>query len=255
MIDASKLSQAEKLLWSFGITSPEEIHLDAIAFELGIIVKRRQLDGADARLVAANDRGVITVSVGTHPKRQRFSIGHEIGHWIRDRDGEEMLACSKADVSPRNQSAKNKEAEANVFSADLLLPPYLVRPLIGAREPTIDLTLDIGKTFDTSIPATAIRIVRNAKVPAAVVVHSQAGRDWYFKNAFWPMDFQLASQVHHDSPAMDLLYSGIPLAKSRDQKEPASRWVWGPDANRIEVRAQTIKRRDDRVLTILRLPS
>lgn len=255
MIDASKLSQAEKLLWGFGITAPEEIDLDAIAFELGIIVKRRKLDGADARLVAANDRGVITVSVHTHPKRQRFSIGHEIGHWIRDSDGEEMLACSKADVSPRNQGAKNKEAEANVFSADLLLPPYLVRPMIGAREPTIDLTLDIGKAFDTSIPATAIRIVRHAKVPAAVVVHSKAGRDWFFKNTLWSMDFQLAPQVHHDSPAMDLLYSGSPRARSRDQKESASRWVWGPDAYHIEVRAQTIKLRDDQVLTLLRLPA
>lgn len=255
MIDSSKLSQAEKLLWSYGITTPQEIDLDAIAFELGIVVKRRKLDGADARLVAANDRGVITVSVGTHPKRQRFSIGHEIGHWVRDRDGEEMLACSKADVSPKNQTAKNKEAEANVFSADLLLPPYLVRPMIGVREPTIDLTLDIGKAFDTSIPATAIRVVRHARAPAAVIVHSQTGRDWHFKNAFWPMDYQLAPQIHHESPAMDLLYSGSPRAKTRDQKEPASRWVWGPEANRIEVRAQSIKRRDDRVLTILRLAS
>lgn len=64
-----------------------------------------------------------------------------------------------------------------------------------------------------------------------------------------------ATQVHHDSPAMDLLYSGNPRDKSRDQKELASRWVRGPDANRIDVRAQTIKRRDDRVLTILRFPS
>ena len=131
----------------------------------------------------------------------------------------------------------------------------IVTSLIGAREPTVDLTLDIAKAFDTSIPATAIRIVRHAKVPAALVVHSRTGRDWQFKNAFWPMDFQLALQVHHDSPAMNLLYSGAPRAKTRDQKEPASRWVSGPDANRIDVRVQSIKRQDDRVLTILRLRS
>ncbi|SEL63464.1 hypothetical protein SAMN05216387_1202 [Nitrosovibrio tenuis] len=39
------------------------------------------------------------------------------------------------------------EAEANRFSSDLLLPPYLVVPKIVRREPCIDLVSDIGKSL------------------------------------------------------------------------------------------------------------
>lgn len=252
-VDPSRLSSGERLLWQYGITQPDEIDLDAIALDLGIIVRRRSLDGADARLVAVGDRGIITVSTATHWKRQRFSIGHEIGHWKHDRNGDGMLACSKSDVSPKNQKAKTKEAEANIFSADLLLPPYIVRPYVGGRTPSVDLAIDVAAAFDTSLPATAIRLVRQSQVPVAVVVHSKSGKDWSFESLAWPSEFQLAREVHHDSPAMDLLYTGRAQAKTTNRKEPGSRWLWGKDAYRIDVQVQSIKRTDGQVLTMVQL--
>lgn len=239
----------------FGITRPDEIDLDAIAHDLGLTVRRRLLSGADARLVAVDGRGVVTVNNQTHPKRQRFSIGHEIGHWLRDREGEGLTACSKSDVSPSNQKAKSVEADANVFSADLILPPYLVGPAIRNRLPTIDLVLDLSGLFDASIPATAIRAVRMATGPAAVVVHTVSGKKWWFENIAWPInDYRIVQDVHHDSPTMDLLYRGSPREKTRDQKERGDRWLTGKDAHRLDVQVQSVKRQGDTVLTILRLP-
>lgn len=199
------------------------------------------------------DRGVITVSSASHPKRQRFSIGHEIAHWLQDRNGDGLLSCSSADVSARNQKAKSKEADANVFSADLLLPPYLVVPIVGRRTPSVALCLEIADTFATSIPASAIRLVRLAGDPMAVVVHHAAGKEWWFENKSWPSELQLAQQVHHDSPTMDLLYRGAPGATTRPQREPGARWLWGRDAYRMEVEVHSIKRDEGRVLTLLRL--
>lgn len=255
-IDVARLSQAEALLWKrYGITRPDEIDLEAIADDQGLVVRRRALTGSDARLVAVNKRGIITVNSGTHPKRQRFSIGHELGHWFRDRQTEGMTACSKNDVAPSNQKAKTSEAEANVFSADLILPPYLVRPMMGLRPVTVDLVVDLSQAFDASIPATAIRAVRLATRPAAVVVHSATGRKWWFENLAWPkFDFQLVQDVHHDSPTMNLLYRAAPGTKTRDQKERGDRWLVGKDAYRLDVQVQSIKRQADTVLTILRLP-
>lgn len=255
-IDLTRLSQAEALLWRrYGVTHPDEIDLEAIAQDQGLIVRRRALDGADARLVAVNHRGIITVNSATHAKRQRFSIGHELGHWLRDRDNEGLMACTKSDVSPANQKARTAESEANVFSSDLILPPYLVRTVVGKRQPTIDLVLDISAAFAASIPATAIRAVRMATCPAAVVVHSTTGRQWWFENVAWPSgDFRVVQDVHHDSPTMDLLYRGTPRTKTRDQKERGDRWLVGRDAHRLDVHAQSIKRQGDTVLTVIRLP-
>lgn len=241
------------MLWNYGITEPEEINLDAIALDLGIQIRHRKLDGADARLVAVDERGVITVNTATSITRQRFSIGHEIGHWFRDRTGDGLMACSREDVSPRNQNAKTKEAEANRFSSDLLLPPYLVMPRIVRREPCIDLVSDVADEFGTSIPATAIRIVRHASSPAAVVVHSRCKREWVFRNIAWPDNVLVTSEIHHDSLAFDLLYTGVYGAKTRDMKEPAYRWIYGGDSRRLEVKVQSTKRYDDQILSLVRI--
>jgi Zn-dependent peptidase ImmA (M78 family) len=256
-IDLVRLSPAETLLWRrYGVTRPDEIDLEAIAADQGLIVRRRALDGADARLVAVNDRGIITVNAAAHPKRQRFSIGHELGHWFRDRYNEGLISCTKADASPANQMARTAESEANVFSADLILPPYLVRPVVGSRPPTIDLIVDVSDAFAASIPATAIRTVRMATCPAAVVVHSIAGREWWFENVAWPTgDFYISREVHHESPTMSLLYRASPGTKTRDQKERGDKWLVGKDAYRIEVHVQSIKRQENTVLTVIRLTS
>lgn len=255
LIDTARLSQAEALLWRrYGITRPDEIDLDAIAHDLGLTVRRRLLNGADARLVAVDGRGIVTVNNQTHPKRQRFSIGHEIGHWLRDRGGDGLTACSKSDVSPANQKAKSVEADANVFSSDLILPPYLVGPAIRNRPPTVDLVLEISDLFNASIPATAIRAVRMATGPAAVVVHTVSGKKWWFENFVWPSsDYRIVQDVHHDSPTMDLLYGGSARDKTRDQRERGDRWLVGRDAQKFDVQVQSIKRQSDAVLTIVRL--
>lgn len=252
-IDPGRLSLGERVLWNYGITEPEEINMDAIAFDLGIQIRRRKLDGADARLVTVDERGVITVNTATHIARQRFSIGHEIGHWFRDRTGDGLMACSKEDVSPRNQNTKTKEAEANRFSSDLLLPPYLVMPRIVRREPCIDLVSDIADEFETSLPATAIRIVRHAPGPAAVVVHSHSKREWLFRSFTWPDNALITNEIHHDSPALDLLYSGAYGTKTRDMKEPAYRWIFGGDWRLQEVKVQSVKRYNDHILSLLRI--
>jgi hypothetical protein len=254
-INTQVFTAGEKLLWEFGVSSPEEIDLDAIAFDCGLTIRHRPLEGADARLVAFENRGVITVNSLQSAKRQRFSIGHELSHWLYDRSisGDEMIACNKDDVSPRNQAARGKEADANRFSADLVLPPYLVIPRTQSRETNINLAIELADEFNVSLPAAAIRIVRHAKQPAAVVVHRQEGIAWKFKNLLWPDYEQLAPQIHHESPAMDLLFAGSVRAKTQDRKEPAARWVYGNGMFGRQVIVQSIKRFDEQILSIVRL--
>jgi hypothetical protein len=110
----------------------------------------------------------------------------------------------------------------------------------------------LASDFNVSLPTAAIRIVRHAKQPAAVVVHRRQGIAWKFKNSLWPDYEQLATQVHHDSPAMDLLFTGSVRAKTLDRKEPALRWVHGDGVFSRQVIAQSIKRFDEQILSIVR---
>lgn len=64
------------------------------------------------------------------PPRRRFTIGHELGHWVMHRTGNESLFCRSATVEPDENdevSIPDIEEEASVFAAALLMPPELIR--------------------------------------------------------------------------------------------------------------------------------
>ncbi len=77
------------------------------------------------------------------PPRRRFTIGHELGHWVMHRSGQQALFCRKVAVSPDQESPADAathvaspdvkpplpvpEAEANAFAAALLMPGDLMR--------------------------------------------------------------------------------------------------------------------------------
>jgi Zn-dependent peptidase ImmA (M78 family) len=92
----SAVSAAERLLMGLGITRPEEIDLDAIAWHLDAAVKYRHMDTADATIVGTPKRAVIAVNSSTNPARQRFSLAHELGHWHYHRG--QVLFCGPADI-------------------------------------------------------------------------------------------------------------------------------------------------------------
>jgi len=252
-INEKLLSPGERLLWEYGIVTPDEIDLEAIAADRGLSVRRRRLDGADARLVATATAGIITVNSSTSEERQRFSIGHELGHWERDRKHGLINLCSKSDLAQSNQIAKNSEAEANVFSADLILPPYLVSTRIADKEASVNLILDVAGEFRASREATGIRVARLSRTPALVMVFSQHGRKWSIKNSAWPHYINPTGVVHHDSPSMELLFTGANGAKTRDQKEPALRWLVGENLRTVDVKVQSVKLSNNEIMTIVRL--
>lgn len=117
--------------------------LAALLFELGVervpglVLGENQYAGllqADARLIA--------VEAGHHPHRQRFSIAHEVGHFVlhyrQDQQSPALFRCSDGDMEISGVSAANtgprwlyvkREAEANQFAAELLMPETAVRAM------------------------------------------------------------------------------------------------------------------------------
>jgi hypothetical protein len=67
------------------------------------------------------------------PPRRRFTIGHELGHWVLHRDTASLLFCRSTTVQPEERArpeappAPDIEDEASVFAAALLMPADLVR--------------------------------------------------------------------------------------------------------------------------------
>ena len=58
----TRLTPAERLLISLGISSPKEIDLEAIAWHVGALVKYRHMDNADATIIGSVSHAVIAVN-------------------------------------------------------------------------------------------------------------------------------------------------------------------------------------------------
>jgi hypothetical protein len=61
----------ELLLQELGVTEPNDIDLEPIAYHVG----------CEACILGAGDRAIITVTTRSNKPRQRFSLGHDFGHW------------------------------------------------------------------------------------------------------------------------------------------------------------------------------
>lgn len=251
IVDASKLSPAERILWSYGIDDPADIDLQVIAFGLGATVHRRPLDGCEARLVGIGDKAIITVNSRSIPTRQRFSVAHELGHWQLDK-GRGGFLCAKDDISPQNDAAKDGEALANNFASQLILPDYLFVPMATGKQISLDAAEKIAGVFKASLTATSIKMVRKATIPAWIVCHRQRGLAWFFKSASAPDDLYLNKDLHHDTEAFGLLW-GVEDARTRFKLEEASRWFISRDASRYQLRSQSMKIQDGMVISVLSL--
>jgi Zn-dependent peptidase ImmA (M78 family) len=88
------------------------------------------------------------------PARRRFTIAHEIGHWVcqvREGRGAEILCRPDPSLARR---ADPREREANVFAAELLMPAGEVRRLAAEGFAVAELA---GR-FEVSGPAMAWRL-------------------------------------------------------------------------------------------------
>src|SRR5579885_1675830 len=118
---------AASILDELGITDPAEIDVEAIAYYCNAIVKYAQLEACEARIVALGDEAIITVNERSRPERQRFSVGHELGHWVRDRRTGGFFCSVDAIETPRD-AYFDPAQRANDFAGDLLMPRYLFEP-------------------------------------------------------------------------------------------------------------------------------
>jgi len=248
-IEIDRLSRPERLLWGHGVRKPEHIDLEAIAGARGAHVVYRKLDGCAARLVAAGDVAVISVAVDDNLGRRRFSLGHELAHWMQDTQ-RASFKCTSTDIGPQNAEAKTIEADANSFASQLILPDYLVGPWIANRKPSLDLASAMGVDFQASLTASALKLLQRTQVPVAITCHDQRRLKWSRRSREFSTDFYILNELHQDTIAFEMAF-GATKGLSRPKRESASRWISGPGAYRMEVWSQSIKLPEGSVLTML----
>jgi Zn-dependent peptidase ImmA (M78 family) len=242
-------TSAEKIILQREIATPEEINLEAIALTLGAQVKRRPLTGCEARILGKDKKAIITININSIEERQRFSIGHELGHWQCHRG--ESFQCSKDDIGSFKNTSKQKEREADAFAADLLMPWFLFKP-IARSFPNADFNtaFKIMERFKTSLSTTAIRLVESNIFPAIVICHDQSSRRWFQRSDDIPNRWFPKKNLTPESSAFDIVY-GKAESDIEQMKVSASAWFDSKESERYELLEQSISYGSGMSLTIL----
>lgn len=183
--------QPEAILNELGIDSPEDIDLELIAFDLNASVKRVSLSGCEGQIIGTQTHAIITINSDSDLRRQRFSLGHELGHWVNDRGKNLSYQCSDTDMrqytTRRHDFRQQKEVRANRFSAELLMPGYIFKRHLPAHEISREAVDYLSRTFNVSRTSASIRLVEITDRPCMLVCWDNSGkRKWFFRNAILP---------------------------------------------------------------------
>jgi Zn-dependent peptidase ImmA (M78 family) len=94
---------------------------------LGLHVELAPLADVSGMLIPAERRVLLNQREREYAGRCRFTLAHELGHWICHCLGgqHEPVYCRARDLA--QDADRDREREANVFAAELLMPERAVR--------------------------------------------------------------------------------------------------------------------------------
>lgn len=242
--------QAEDLIDELGITTPNEIDVDAIAYEAGVEVVYDLLDGCEATLVGYKGQATATIRPNSIRGRERFSIAHELGHWRLHRG--RSFRCRVDEPDENLQANRDVEKQADTFASHLLMPSALFNPAVAAtKRPGFAEIDEIAKAFDTSRLTTAIRLANINTLPVIVACFGKSGRRWHIAASDVPKRWWLRDAVEQESFTYDLLQDGKTCA--RLGKQSADVWFTNDDAGEYEVLEQCIQSTGGTALVLIYL--
>lgn len=118
------------------ITAPP-VNVEQIAGILGFRVVPYDFDDPtiSGMLVMEDEVRAIAVNRAQHRHRQRFTVAHEIGHFLaghEDYDAADFMEHKKFYLDGSFATHDPKEQEANEFAAELLMPSHMLKYDVAA---------------------------------------------------------------------------------------------------------------------------
>jgi Zn-dependent peptidase ImmA (M78 family) len=146
------------------------VPVDKIAKELGIQIKLDKVDGNLSGFIVRDKgkRTLIGANKSHHPNRQRFTIAHELGHYLLHAghtvhlDEGRVAFTVNLRSSESSKGEDNDEREANLFAAELLMPAKFLREDLEGVELDLlgnnKLLAELAKKYSVSLQALTFRL-------------------------------------------------------------------------------------------------
>lgn len=120
-------------------------------------------------LVREGKKSVLGVNASHHPNRQRFTIAHEIGHFLLH-EGDRVFVDRSYNVSLRSSTSSLgtdvEEIEANTFASLLLIPERFLSKDLEASELDLEDKIAIAhlaRRYRVSAQAMTLRLINRSQ--------------------------------------------------------------------------------------------
>lgn len=142
-----------EIIKHFSQASP--VNVGGIAQALGLRVKEEDLGPNASGMIKLDPDGGYSVIVNSGDPyfRKRFTLAHEIAHFLLHRD--KVSKLFKEDRMYRGPLSGQLEEQANRLAADILMPRRLIRELL---EQGIKTPAGMAARFQVSVPAMEVRL-------------------------------------------------------------------------------------------------
>jgi hypothetical protein len=148
----------------FEIAEKVEIHVEA---------KPPDMDGVSGGIIfSGEDVGIFYSTSITSEGFQRFTVGHELGHYFLEGHPAEILKAAPIHISRAGftEGGSSIEIEADHFASGLLLPTKLVTQALRNGQIGLVGISELSELSKCSLTACAIRAAECSPYPMAVVV-------------------------------------------------------------------------------------
>lgn len=163
--------KASELLEQYNIIEPP-VPIEEIVVARGIAIARNHFKGTESGFALRNgSQQIIGVNTLTSPRRQRFSIAHELGHLLLH-DGKPLIVDHSIRINERNDLSRagtnREEIEANGFAATILMPEDMLRRKLrdefeyaeyDRADSRDELLARLAREFDVSAEAMGFRLI------------------------------------------------------------------------------------------------
>jgi Zn-dependent peptidase ImmA (M78 family) len=166
-MDLADCGSPEKLIAVILKHHPEwvaPVPVEELALKVGIIEFRElEADGFEGALLTDPEKnnGVIFTKTRAREERRRFTIGHELAHFLMP-SHKGNRQCTAADLreNRRDNDHRRQETEANRFAAGLLMPkPWFIRDMNQLGDADVSHAQTLAQKYRTSLEATINRYV------------------------------------------------------------------------------------------------
>lgn len=235
-----------------------------IAYGLDIkSIEMKALEGCEGVLIMPRNKskGAIGIKDGASTRRQRFTIAHELGHFIncghqpaKNMDDDSFgFHCTKQHMKAREfggarrlSKSQRQEVEANRFAAELLMPKYMLAPFLRLA-PNLEHVVKIAKALEVSREAAANRYVKTHDDPIAIIFSKNNVIRYIAKTDEFPKTF-----VWNRQPLPRAVKSAS-AGLSDIFKDDTDVWLNRPKTDFLEV--QTLGQSHGYQMTLLILPA